>query len=86
VLGADTPLTVAANIDHTESDVKVIAQEDLVLSMSELPLHVIGGDQNIAGVVVQARTGRELWLWLLSAAVMLMVIEALFARWSTQHH
>jgi hypothetical protein len=64
----------------------VIAQEDLALSMSELPLRVIGGDQNIAGVVMQTRTGRELWLWLLSAAVMLMVIEALFARWSTQHH
>ena len=86
LVGADTPLTVAANIDHTESDVKVITQEDMELSMSELPLRVIGGDRNIAGVVIQVRTGRELWLWLLGAVAGLMVIEALLARCSTQHH
>jgi len=86
VLGADTPLTVAANIDHTESDVKVLEPGEMELSMSDLPIRVIGGDRNVAGVVMQARTGRELWLWLLGAAAILMLIEAFFARWSTQHH
>jgi hypothetical protein len=86
VVGAGTPLTVAANIDHAESDVKVLKPEEMELSLSDLPIRVIGPDRHVAAVVVQARTGRELWLWLLGAAAALMVIEALSARWSTQRH
>jgi len=85
VVAADTPLTIAANVDHAESDVKVMQPEEMESVMSSLPVRVIDGDRNVAGVVMQARTGRELWLWLLGAAVMLMVLEAIFARWSTKH-
>lgn len=85
VRGANTQLTVAANVDHSESDVKALAVEEMESAMSSLPVRVIGGDRNIAGVVMAARTGRELWLWLLIAAAVLMVVEATFARWSTRH-
>jgi len=85
VVAADTSLTVAANVDHAESDVKVMQLEEMESAMSNLPVRVIDADRNIAGVVMQARTGRELWLWLLGATTVLMVIEALFARWSTKH-
>ena len=85
VATADTVLTVAANVDHAESDVKVMAPEEIESTMRDLPVRVIGGDRNVAGVVMQARTGRELWLWLLIGATALMAIEAIFARWSTKH-
>jgi len=60
VVAADTPLTVAANVAHAESDVKVMQPEEMESAMSSLPVRVIGGDRNVAGVVMQARTGREL--------------------------
>lgn len=82
---ADAPLTVAANIDQTESDVKVMEPEEIESAIWNLPVRLIDGDRSITGMVTQARTGRELWLWLLGAAAVLMVIEAIFSRWSTKH-
>ena len=84
VVGSEMPLTVATNVDDAESDVKVMEFEEMETALSSVPVHIIDGNQNIAAAVKQARTGRELWLWLLGAAAVLMVAEAIFARWLTK--
>jgi hypothetical protein len=85
VIGGGTELTVATNVDSAESDVKTMAPAEMESAVSGLAVRIIGGDRNVAGAVTQARTGRELWLWLLGAAAILMVTEAIFARWCTNY-
>jgi hypothetical protein len=79
-----TAMTVAANVDASESDVKVLGADELTEALGETQVRVLASDQNIAAAVAEARTGRELWQVLLIAAAILLAGEALLSRWYTR--
>ena len=77
-------MTVAVNADAGESDVKVLDSRELSAAVEPLPVRVLGAEANVAAAVAQARTGRELWPLLLTAALVLLAAEAMLARWYTR--
>lgn len=83
--GGEGPIvSVAANVDTAESDVKALGAEELAAAFATLPVRVLPGDGNVAAAVAAARTGREMWPVLLVAALALLAAEALLARWYTR--
>jgi hypothetical protein len=81
---AGAAMTVAANVDPAECDVKVLGAEELARAFAGLPVRVLPATANVAAAVAEARNGRELWQILLIAAVALLAMEALLARWTTR--
>jgi hypothetical protein len=73
--------TVAVNVNTAGSDVKVLGTEELTAAFAGLPIRVVAADRNVAAAVTELRIGRELWQLLVFAAIALLAIEALLARW-----
>ncbi|MEX0886158.1 MAG: BatA domain-containing protein [Phycisphaeraceae bacterium] len=81
---------LAVNVDAEEGDAASVAEAALRLAMDELPgvapgqARVISDEVGLVQAIRESRVGRELWRGLVIAALAVLVIEALLARWFTQ--
>ena len=75
---------VAVNVDTAGSDAKVLAADELTAAFAGLPVRVVPADRSVAAAVTELRIGRELWQVLVFAAIAMLAIEALLARWYTR--
>jgi hypothetical protein len=73
------PACVAVNVDPAESDVKPLTPQGLASAFMGVTIRAIGNGDDIAGIVREARTGKELWRWLLFLALAALVVEAWLA-------
>ncbi len=78
--------TVAVNVNTAGSDVKVLGAEELTEAFVGLPVRMLAPDRNAAAAVTELRVGRELWQPLVFAAIALLAIEALLARWYSRRN
>ncbi len=83
--GKQSGWPLAVNPDVAESRIAHSAPAELRTSLDKLPVKVIEEDRNIAGVISQTRHGRELWQYLIAAALCALVLESLIAKRSIRH-
>ena len=77
---------VAVNVDTAGSDAKVLAADELTAAFAGLPVRVVPADRSVAAAVTELRVGRELWQVLVFAAIAMLAIEALLARWYSRRN
>jgi hypothetical protein len=77
--GGDS-LKLAVNVDPAESAVAVLENRDLDEIASRLSLGVVDGGDDVSGAVRANRAGREIWRFLILAALCLLVLESLISR------
>lgn len=68
------------NVDPSESDLSTAERELMAGSVAPLPHVFVEPDADMAGAVLQARHGQELWRVFIYAALLLVVVEMLLAR------
>ena len=71
---------LAVNADPAESDVRSAAPAELAAAVADLPVRILEPGDDVAAAVQQARIGRELWKYLLAAALVALLIESIVAR------
>jgi len=74
------PMMMAVNVDPTESDVRTLSPDALAEALADLPVGVLAG-RDLLAEVQQGRRGLEMWRTCMLAALIVLVIEALLARW-----
>ena len=74
------PLLAAVNVDPRESDVKALDLPGMARAVEGPGVRVIGESEDVAAVVREARTGRELWRELMLAALGILALESILAR------
>lgn len=73
----------AVNPPTEESDLARLSREAVDERLAPLTVAWLGGDDNVAERVQQARTGREIWPWLFALAVACLIAESVLAlRWA----
>ena len=77
---------VAVNVDTAGSDAKVLSADELTAAFARLPVRVVPADRGVAAAVTELRVGRELWQVLVFAAIAMLAIEALLARWYSRRN
>jgi len=75
------PLTVAVNVDALEGATATLEAAGVASAMQGLNVAVIEPGDAAASAIAEARVGRELWRELLIAALAVLLIESLLARW-----
>jgi len=77
---------VATNIDTAGSDARSLTADELTEAFAGLPVRIVPADRGVAAAVTELRVGRELWQVLVVAAIALLAVEALMARWYTRRN
>ncbi len=76
--------TFAVNPSRQESDLTPLPEATLVQAFPPGRAQVLRPGADLARRVREARYGRELWGWFVIAALVLLVIEMLVARWGME--
>ena len=76
--------TFAVNPSHRESDLTPLPEAALVRAFPPGRAQVLRPGADLARRVREARYGRELWGWFVSAALVLLVTEMAVARWGME--
>ena len=77
----DTLLHVfPVNLESAESDLHAWSQDELEANIAGKHIHIVGEGDSISEAAAAARWGREYWRWCLSAALLLLIAEALLGR------
>ena len=71
----------AVYLDPEESDCRLLSPSDLNDLIPGFPITVIPANKNIAEIVKQTRSGREIWREMLMIAIALLLAEIILARW-----
>lgn len=72
---------LAVNVDTAESAVRALAPRELQSAFGSLPVRVVSEEDDLQAAIRESRIGRELWWELLVAALLLLLVESLLARW-----
>lgn len=83
--GSGKPWPLAVNPDAAESDIRTSADVELAGALGELPVQLVTEEQSIAQMVQKSRQGRELWRYLLGAALIVLLVESVVARHYVKH-
>lgn len=71
---------LAVNPDAAESDVRSSSPAELASALSDLPVTIVESGSNVAASIERARIGRELWKYLLAAALAALLLESIVAK------
>lgn len=71
---------LAVNADATESDIRASSPAELAAALDDLPVRIIETGADVASTIQQARIGRELWKYLLAAALIALILESIVAK------
>jgi len=73
----------AVNPPADEGDLTRISRSDAAERLAPLQVAWLGGDDDVAARVEQARTGKEIWPWLFALAIACLIAESVLAlRWA----
>ena len=75
------PMTVAVNVDTTESNVECLAPIAVEQAFSGLPVRVPSAGEDLAASIVRTRRGIEMWQWLMCIGIGILLLES-FLAWS----
>jgi hypothetical protein len=73
-------IKAVANVDAAESDIVALQGESLNAVVARLPARLMREGEDIATIVQESRSGRELWRLLLWMALAVLVVESVLAR------
>lgn len=73
-------IKAVANVDAAESDIVALQGESLNAVVARLPARLVREGEDIATIVKESRSGRELWRLLLWMALAVLVVESVLAR------
>jgi hypothetical protein len=77
------PIRFAANPPVDESNLDALPIGEVAKRFGGADVHVMGPDDDIAGVVTHGRVGAEIWPWLAALAIACLIAESvLVVRWA----
>ncbi|MEK6236332.1 MAG: hypothetical protein N2C14_16620, partial [Planctomycetales bacterium] len=76
-------VTLAANVDPTESNVRVMDSAALANELEPLGVHVIADAGSLAGAIENSRQGRELGSLLLACGIFVFLLQGWLAKYFT---
>jgi hypothetical protein len=74
------PLVAAVNLDTLESDVTMTAPKDIQGALTGVPIGMLDDKADVFVKIKEGRLGKELWQYLMAAALFLLVLESFLAR------
>lgn len=75
-------LPIAVNVDTSESQVRCLEASSLMQRLSGTGVTISSGADQLRADIATVRTGRSSWRYVLLAALLLLLAEALFADWT----
>lgn len=79
-----SPLTLAANVDPREANVRVVDAGAVKTALQATGASIIDGTGNFAQIITEGRQGKEIGTWLLYLGIFVFVLQSVLAKFYSE--